>query len=239
MVSIEGNIGAGKSTFLEHMRTHLTVWNTCTPELDRPLDIVFVQEPVDVWQSVTDKNGEDILTKYYADPHKYAFAFQMLAYSTRLSILKKTIRENPNCDIIVCERSLEADRNIFAKMLRDDNSIEDVMYQIYDRLYLDTSEECHVDAILYLCVDPLVCYERIQMRNRKGESEISVDYLMHSHRYHEDWLTNGTDLSAHTCVRVLNEEDANSLSAVGQWMASLLTEGNDLEGNASLEYEQR
>lgn len=221
IVSVEGNIGAGKSTWLEHMRTHLSVWNSCTPELDRPLDIVFMQEPVDVWQTVTDETGEDILTKYYADPKKYAFAFQILAYSTRLAMFKKTIRENPNCDIIVCERSLEADREIFAKMLRDDHTIEPIMYTIYDQLYMDTSEDYRVDAILYLCVDPLVCYDRIQMRNRKGESDISITYLMQCHQYHETWLT--THGAPTTRVKILNDEEAASLTTVGQWLAALLT----------------
>jgi deoxyadenosine/deoxycytidine kinase len=201
IVSIEGNIGAGKSTFLEKLRENLG-------EGDSNLEVVFMQEPVDVWQTITDKSGEDILTKYYADPAKYAFSFQIMAYSTRLAMFKKAVREHPNCDVILCERSLEADRNIFAKMLRDEGNIEDIMYQIYDRLYADTAQDYLADGIVYMATPPMVCYDRIQQRNRKGESEIAMPYLMNCHAYHTAWLSNQTDLEEKTEVLPLNPDDA-------------------------------
>ena len=201
IVSIEGNIGAGKSTFLEKLRENLG-------EEGSTLEVVFMQEPVNVWQSITDKYGEDILTKYYADPAKYAFSFQIMAYSTRLAMFKTAVREHPNCDVILCERSLEADRNIFAKMLRDEGNIEDIMYQIYDRLYADTAQDYLADGIVYMATPPMICYDRIQQRNRKGESEIAMPYLMNCHAYHTAWLANQTDLEEKTEVLSLDTDDA-------------------------------
>jgi deoxyadenosine/deoxycytidine kinase len=52
----------------------------------------FLEEPVDVWSSIQDKNGKNILEKYYADQTKYAFSFQMMAYISRLSLLRKAIK---------------------------------------------------------------------------------------------------------------------------------------------------
>ena len=52
----------------------------------------FLEEPVDVWSSIHDKNGKNILEKYYADQTKYAFSFQMMAYISRLSLLRKAIK---------------------------------------------------------------------------------------------------------------------------------------------------
>ena len=43
-----------------------------------------------------------------------AFPFQMMAYISRLSLLKNAIRENPD-SIIICERCLQTDKYVFAK----------------------------------------------------------------------------------------------------------------------------
>jgi deoxyadenosine/deoxycytidine kinase len=183
IVSIEGNIGAGKSTILEALRYK-----------NDNLNVVFMQEPVSVWETVVDESGKTILMKYYENPDKYAFPFQIMAYTTRLSALKNCIENNPDCDVIVCERSLEADKNIFAKMLHDDGTIERMNYQIYNMLYNDTSKNYAVDAIVYLRADPVKCLNRIHKRSRNGESSISVEYLSSCHRYYDTWLMGNTDI---------------------------------------------
>jgi deoxyadenosine/deoxycytidine kinase len=111
-----------------------------------------------------------------------------MAYSTRLAMLRKTIAENPDCDVLVCERSLEADRNIFAKMLFADGMMEHVHHEVYQRLYYDTSTEFQMDAVVYLSASPQKCMERVQKRNRGGESKISIEYLAKCHAYYEGWM---------------------------------------------------
>ena len=59
--------------------------------------------------------GETIISKFYADPEKYSFAFQIMAFTTRLKLVKDIIKNQPNVKLIICERSLEADNEIFAK----------------------------------------------------------------------------------------------------------------------------
>jgi deoxyadenosine/deoxycytidine kinase len=141
IISIEGNIGVGKSTILNELKQQFRTNN---------INAVFMQEPVGLWEKVVDEDGNTMLSKYYADSEKYAFPFQIMAYTTRLSTLRNCIESNPNCDVIVCERSLEADKNIFAKMLFDDKMIESVNYQIYNMLYADTADKYAVDGIVYL-----------------------------------------------------------------------------------------
>jgi deoxyadenosine/deoxycytidine kinase len=179
IVAIEGNIGAGKSTILDNLRREFE---------NKGIHAVFMPEPVDIWSTITDDKGETILSKYYADPVRYAFPFQMMAYTTRLSILRRTIQENPGCDVIVCERSLEADHQIFAKMLFDDKMIEYVQYSVYKWLYDDTAKEYATDGIVYLMAEPSRCLERIRRRQREGESNIPVEYLEKCRRYYDDWL---------------------------------------------------
>ena len=122
IITIEGNIGAGKSTLVDILKNKYA---------DRT-DVMFLQEPVDVWTKIS-QDGKNVLELFYSDQKKYSFAFQVLAYTTRLHMIEKAVEEATRTGIrvIVMERSLEADRNIFAKMLHDDGLIEDCMYQIY------------------------------------------------------------------------------------------------------------
>lgn len=183
IISIEGNIGAGKSTILEQIRQRLAA-----DKKIRPGQIICMQEPVDLWESVKEEaTGESILAKFYKDPAKHAFAFQVMAYTSRLAAFQ---RIDPDCDVILCERSLEADRNIFAKMLHDDGMIDEVSYKIYQMLYDNTAGAFQIDTVIYLDVSPDVCLERIGKRARDGEGQISLEYLTKCHEYHREWLKN-------------------------------------------------
>jgi len=47
-------------------------------------DIIFLEEPVKEWENIKDDDGMNKLTKFYEDQKKYSFAFQMMAYISRL-----------------------------------------------------------------------------------------------------------------------------------------------------------
>lgn len=181
LMSIEGNIGAGKTTFIENLEK----W--CR-ENGRH-DIVFLREPVDIWDEVRDPVDEEtILKKFYKNPEKYAFPFQVMAFISRLSLLEETIKQNPNCSVIICERSLCADNNIFAKMLYDDALIENVCFQIYSKIYNEFSGRFVVDGIIYMDASPEKCFQRIAKRGRDGEGGIEMEYLKKCKKYHDEWL---------------------------------------------------
>ena len=182
ILSIEGNIGAGKSTLLRAIEALLL-----PEEKGR---IVCMQEPVDLWESIRDEDdGESILTKFYREPAKYAFAFQVMAYTSRLEALKRTLVANPRCQVLVCERSLEADKHIFAKMLHDDGVIDSVSCQVYNMLHSNTASAFPVDLVLYLDVEPETCMERVGKRARDGEGGISLEYLSKCHEYYLTWIS--------------------------------------------------
>jgi len=179
LVSIEGNIGVGKSTIVQKLKT---LYEGCT-------EIVFLEEPVELWAKICDNDGIPILTKFYGNPAQYAFAFQVMAYSSRLSMIRKTIRENPTAKIIICERSLDADKEIFAKMLHRDGVMEDIMYQIYSQFYDEYAEPYRLSGIVYMNAPPDVCFKRIAKRGRDGEDNIKLDYLIKCNNVHTEWLT--------------------------------------------------
>ena len=190
IISIEGNIGAGKTTAINKLEEHI---KSKFPEDES--SIMFLREPVDVWNTIKDENNESILEKFYKDSNKYAFPFQVMAFATRSANIKNAIKENPKCKIIVCERSLEADNNVFAKMLRDDGMIENVQYQIYEHFYNTCKDHILTDGVIYVDSTPSKCSERINKRSREGEGSIELDYLQKCKDYHDKWLLNNKDVS--------------------------------------------
>jgi deoxyadenosine/deoxycytidine kinase len=175
IISIEGNIGSGKSTFLSYLKSNNTKF-------------VFVKEPVDEWESVRDtESGKSIIEKFYEDQEKYSFSFQMMAFISRFSLLRKAIQENPNA-IIITERCLYTDKFVFAKMLFDMKKIEDINYQIYCKWFEEFSQEIPLSKIIYIKTNPITCFSRIQQRNRKGESVIPLEYLEQCGEYHEKMI---------------------------------------------------
>ena len=51
IISIEGNIGAGKTTLFNNLQQQ---------NIDET--IVFIREPVDIWESFKDRNGNSIIS---------------------------------------------------------------------------------------------------------------------------------------------------------------------------------
>lgn len=178
--TVEGNIGSGKSTFVKNLQH----WFNTNHPYEK---VVFLQEPVDDWVSIKDTNDETIIEKFYKDQKTYAFSFQMMAYISRLAILKKTVEENPGA-IIITERSLYTDKEVFAKMLYEDNKIDDVQYQIYLKWFDFFQKEYPLEGIIYLSTDYKTCFNRIELRDRDGENKITLAYLQLCNEYHNKWI---------------------------------------------------
>ena len=181
IIVVQGNIGSGKSTFVEKLKSRYSGRK----------DICFLQEPVNEWLTIKDKRGVNILENYYKDQPKYAFMFQMMAYISRLAMLKRAIESNLY-KIIITERCLNTDRNVFCKMLYDDGLIEDIGYQIYNKWFDEFNNFKMVDYVhVYLKTDPTVSKTRVNKRARSEET-IPIEYLTKCHEYHDKWLL-GTD----------------------------------------------
>jgi len=156
---------------------------------------VFLKEPVDEWETIKDENGITILEKFYENPSKYGFSFQIMAYISRLNIMKKEIKKNPNA-IFISERSLFTDKLVFAKMLFDSGNIELINYKIYLKWFDTFADDFPVSKVIYVNTDPEICHHRIEKRSRTGESNIPLDYLQNCHKYHNKML----DVNSLSCV---------------------------------------
>ena len=201
IISIEGNIGSGKSTFVEQLKQNIKNENIC-----------FLEEPVDVWNTIVDKDGITILENYYKDNKKWAFSFQMMAYISRLSLLKKAIKSN-KYEIIITERSLTTDKHVFCQMLYDTDLIEDIEFTIYNKWFEEFNTIENIQYV-YLKTDPEISYERVLKRSRTGET-IPLSYLKNCSHYHDTWLSKEKN------VIFINANVENTYENVSQWIQNI------------------
>ena len=177
IISIEGNIGSGKSTLISCLKTFYDT------------NVYFLEEPVNDWVEIKDTDGKNIIEKFYENQETYSFSFQMMAYISRLSVLKKAIEycKLKNIKLIICERSLQTDKNVFCKMLHDSKKIEDVNFQIYNKWFDEFITEIPKIYYIYVKTKPDTALKRVKKRNRKGET-MDLSYLKMCSEYHDKWL---------------------------------------------------
>lgn len=224
IVSIEGNIGSGKSTLLERLRA----------EFKDNKYVRFLREPVDEWEKIKDKDGNTMLQKFYANQKEYSFAFQMMAYISRLTIIRENVRDilksvekdkedglDPKKYIIITERSLYTDKYVFAKMLYDQSKIEDVKYQIYLNWFDEFAKDFPVNDVIYVNTDPKKCYDRIHKRARVGEEVIPLAYLDSCHNYHNEFLDETTGIKTNKLILDGNMDIFMNTQIVDEWINSI------------------
>ena len=151
IISVEGNIGSGKSTLVKLMKSYFP---SCK----------FLFEPVDTWLKTIDSNEENILDKFYQDKKRWSYTFQNFAYITRMRGLLETIKE---CDsekptLIITERCVLTDKNVFAKMLYENGDISELEMKIYLEWFNLLQEYASLNGIIYLNTDPIVSNHRIK-----------------------------------------------------------------------------
>jgi deoxyadenosine/deoxycytidine kinase len=189
IISIDGNIGSGKSTLINILKKHF----------NDDADIFFVDEPVEEWINVSDHNNTNILDQFYKEKKRWSYTFQNFAFITRICQLSKTLKKikqgqqnkKPRNKIILTERSTETDKNVFAKMLYDSCDMSELEYSIYIYWYNKIIDDYpKINNIIYLSTTPEVSFERIMIRNRSEELKIPRKYIENVHAYHENWLNN-------------------------------------------------
>ena len=181
IISIEGNIGVGKSTFIDILKNK---WEDCE----------VVTEPVDMWKELTNTDGKNILQTFYEDIPRWAYSFQNVACITRMMKIEETIKTSES-KYIFLDRSLGTDKHVFEAMLYDDgkiNKIEHSMYNLWCDFYHKYVRSQDNQIYIYLKASPETCASRIKKRGRIEEKSIGLDYLIGLNKYHDLWLLNPT-----------------------------------------------
>ncbi|KAB0790013.1 hypothetical protein PPYR_14905 [Photinus pyralis] len=186
-VIIEGNIGSGKSTFLQHFENHK--------------DVCVLSEPVEMWRNCA---GHNLLANHYENPVKWSFTFQSYIQLTMLQrhtfVTSKPIK--------LLERSIFSARYCFIEQLFRRGTLEAPSVSVLNEWfkYVITKFDVSVDLIVYLRTSPEVVYERVLTRNRKEEQSVSLQYLKDLHDLHENWLFHKTAFSRPAHVLTLNAD---------------------------------
>ena len=190
IIYIEGNIGTGKSTFVDLLNNYISKF-----ESGGKFTPVLIQEPVDEWMQTFDADGKNILERFYEDQDRWSFTFQMNSFISRAHRIQKTledIKETGKEPLLLVERSIYTDRHCFAKNCYESGKMTKMEYDIYCKWndWLSEQFSLRPEAYIYLRCPPEVNVDRIAKRSREGECGIPLEYLKQLHEHHDSWMAN-------------------------------------------------
>lgn len=171
IVTIDGNIGSGKTSVLTHLHK----------QHKQLIDL----EPIEKWQPS--------LTRMYEHDTGY-FEFQKQVWMDRSMI------QDNSTHLIFMERSPECTRNTFIEILRQPLKIQKSNETIGPKLTQDEYNKLQIlydegyemfrpCKYIYIHTPPEICFERIKERNRPSEENIPYEYIEKLHEYHEFFFT--------------------------------------------------
>lgn len=188
-VSVEGNIGAGKSSLVARLDQ--------TPLATAPLKRT-VQEPVEDWEQ------SGMLARMYSgelDP----FQFQVYALATRTKSLVEAVDalgqealereargEGPKEALLLVERDMQGDCSLFARHYLSAQQLLD--YQKIHAVHCDLVESAlarwgfvSADHIIAVRVPPEIAAMRVTKRDREAEKNLSLKTLIALDALHEEY----------------------------------------------------
>ncbi|XP_075716836.1 deoxycytidine kinase 1 [Rhinoderma darwinii] len=193
-ISIEGNIAAGKSTFVNILKKCNEDWEVVPEPIARWCN---VQSNQDEFQELTtsQKSGGNLLQMMYEKPERWSFTFQSYACLSRiraqLKVFGGKLREAEK-PVIFFERSVYSDRYIFASNLYEAECMNETEWTVYqdwhEWLSSQFGADLELDGMVYLRAAPEKCLQRIYSRGRDEEQGIPMEYLEKLHYKHESWL---------------------------------------------------
>ena len=171
---IDGLIGAGKSTFLENIKSKYP-------------SLTVIYEPIEKWMA------SGLLEKFYEDPKKWAFKLQCFIMESFIEDLEEAFKND--VDFIIMERGHLAAYTIFSYNHWKNGILTDEEYKMMEEKHYEKDRELREKGYIldhiYLNVPIDTAMERIAIRNRGNEKEsITVEYQMSFlKRYEELCLT--------------------------------------------------
>lgn len=170
-VTVEGNVGSGKSTVLPKLAMYLSKQD------DK--EWVQVQEPVD------DPEFDALLRKFYDEPTtENRIKFQYFITERRYSMCQG-LDDDKN---YLIERSLFSDfifcQVSFLAMEAPKGEYMQYFYHIKEKM----KSYPFIGACVYLRTNPTIAWNRMMGRGREAEMDVKLEYLEDLHRFHEACL---------------------------------------------------
>lgn len=191
VITLEGNIGAGKSTLASNIKENnkLNVYS----------------EPVQIWRNFGNIN---FLENFYKDPSKHGLYMQSLI---SLSMIPNHVH-NECKGIRVLDRSFIS-VTPFLNVAKDMGNLTqeefDLLINWNELISAKYADFLKIDYIIYLDNTPETSYERVKKRNRNEESDMPLDYLIKIDKYTREFIES---LNNKIKIITLNaNEDSNVL----------------------------
>lgn len=201
MFTIEGIIGAGKSTLCKRLQE---------------AGFVVTQEPIDQWAV----GPYDLLSIYYNNPTKYAYLFQCHVLNTLATLTKPP----PPGFVTFQERSIDSNA-LFSKLQHVLGHMDDVEYAAYMAQYHTHRSKCRVRGRIFLDVDVDTAMQRIGDRSRDGEMAVTREYQEQLRDMHIHWQQQERDNGRPFLVIDTTREDVRSdhiVRTIRDWIRPLL-----------------
>ena len=162
-VAIAGNIGVGKSSLTRLLADALG------------------------WEPFFEANAENpYLADFYEDMERWSFHSQCFFLSRRLQHHRQLL-DHPGS--VLQDRTIYEDAEVFARNLHRQGRMSPRDYDTYHALYTGVSAFLPPpDLLIYLRARVGTLVERIAMRGRDYERQISIDYLAELNNLYESWI---------------------------------------------------
>ena len=149
-ITIEGNIGAGKTTLAHLLSKHFDA---------RLILEEFAENP--------------FLPKFYESPKQYAFPLELFFMAERYKQLKDLLQTKDMFQNVTVSDYLFTKCLLFAKV-----NLPDEEFRLYQKLFdIINPQIVQPDILIYLHTPVNKLQENIKKRNRKYEQQIPNDYL--------------------------------------------------------------
>jgi len=149
-ITVEGNIGAGKTTLTHLLAKHYNARIILEEFADNPF-----------------------LSKFYENPQQYAFPVELFFMAERYKQLKEMIHTKDLFQSITVSDYLFTKCLLFAKV-----TLPDEEFRLYQKLFdIMHQQLTFPDILIYLHAPIKKLQENIKKRNREYEQNISNEYL--------------------------------------------------------------
>lgn len=161
MIVVDGVVGVGKTTLMNILVEEFGYTAFLEPVVDNP-----------------------ILDKFYYDRKRYSFPLQIFFLNNRF----RSIKEASLIDKAVLDRSIYGDL-IFAKLLVENNEMDEEEYNIYTDLFENMVEHlCPPKLMIYLETSVDEAIKKINKRGRDYEMVVEKDYWLRLNEQYTEYF---------------------------------------------------
>ena len=160
-ITIEGNIGAGKTTLAHLLSRHYNARLVLEEFADNPF-----------------------LSKFYENQHQYAFPLELFFMAERFKQMKELIQQKDLFQNITVSDYLFTKCLLFAKVTLPEDE-----FRLYQRLFdIIHQQLLQPDILIYLHAPVSKLQSNIKKRNRSYEQNIPDDYLFNIQETYTNYL---------------------------------------------------